>query len=252
VSKHTTITPRSWKRKSWTHAQLRRLGELRRAERSDPTTTWIGYANRCADGSSAYRHDATPPHAGWIERTNGPIAQCEPGTLHATRAPIRWPGCRVWIVALVGPREDWPDEHKSGAMRREWIGEVLREDADRAGDVPLSARLRADNLSGAYLGGANLCGADLGSANLGSAYLSSADLRGAYLCGADLCGANLRGADLSSADLRGADLRGADLRGADLCGADLCGAYLCGAGRYQADPEIPGWIVIDSLLRRTA
>jgi hypothetical protein len=209
MSRHTTITPRQHEHGGWTRTQFERLGELRRAERLDPTTTWIGYANRCADGSSAYRHDATPPHAGWIERTAGPIAQCEPGTLHATRATIRWPGCRVWIVALTGPREDWPNEHKSGAMTREWIGEVLREDADRAGDVRLSARLRADNLSGASL------------------------------LGASLLGANLSGANLSRADLSGANLRGANLRGADLS---------C-AFRYQTDPKIQGWIVVNSLLR---
>ncbi len=38
MSQYRVITPRSW-----THEQLQRLGELCRAERRDPTATWLGY-----------------------------------------------------------------------------------------------------------------------------------------------------------------------------------------------------------------
>ena len=77
----------------------------------------------------------------------------------------------------------------------------------------------------------------------------------ANLRGADLYGADLRGADLCCADLRGADLRGAylccaDLRGADLRGANLYAADLRGAWRFEDDPGITGWRLVNGRLTR--
>ena len=86
------------------------------------------------------------------------------------------------------------------------------------------------------------------------AHLQGADLRGAHLEGAKLQRANLRAARLAMARLGGANLDGADLRDANLSRADLAGASLWeanldGAKRFEDDPPVPGWILVDSRLR---
>lgn len=140
-----------------------------------------------------------------------PAAICESGW-HTTDDPIRWLGCRVWLVegsGLGGQRDD----------KRVW--ERIRPLAEVDPHRCLSGRLAAR--MGRYVRGANLRRANLRWANL----------RWADLSGADLSRANLRGADLRGADLRGANLRGANLRGAD---------------RAATDPPIPGWVVVGGQL----
>jgi len=111
------------------------------------------------------------------------------------------------------------DDDKCGSLSREFIGEILPEEAIFCQSV--AARLGAVR---------NLSGADLTGANLSRAYLS----------GANLSWADLSGADLSGADLSEAKLSGAYLYGADLTGANLSGAYLSGAYRGPS-PAINGW-----------
>jgi len=91
---------------------------------------------------------------------------------------------------------------------------------------------------------------DLSGADLRGAYLRGANLRGANLSGASLWGADLSGAYLGRANLSGAYLREADLRGANLTEADLSGAYLRGAKRHEKDEKIPGWKVVNGILRK--
>ena len=231
----------------WTDAQRERLCALM----TDPNA-WIGYW--CTDPHGQPARYGTPlPRAaapGVIHEAPGPLLpKCGAGQLHATRQAHRWPGVRVWIVALLGARRG--DDEKSWALRREVVGEVLPAEAilDAGVALRLSAwRLGANlegaylaraNLEGAYLARANLEGADLRGANLARANLEGADLRGAYLAGADLRGANLARANLADADLRGAYLAGAKLAGANLEGAYLAGAYLAGANLEGAD--LGGW-----------
>ena len=215
ASHHTTITPRSWP-----HEQLRRLGELRRAERRDPTSTWLAYW--CSDhhGRPANHTCETDPREwtarpGLMQEVPGPLKPCSAHALHATREPHRWQGCRVWIVALLGERRN---DDKGAALRREIVGEVLPEDCHGAPQVGVR--------------------------------IGRKDLSGASLDGASLVGARLVGASLDGARLDGASLVGARLDGARLVGARLDGASLVGAYRLPTDPAIPGWIVVDGLLRR--
>lgn len=213
----------------WTDAQRMRLRALMDDERHNPSTTWIGYWcsdawGRPANGGVAVHADgiaataarvrargtqgAPPPdppqsmraEPGAVQRIDGPLEICTPRALHATRQPHRWKGARVWMVALLGPRQDHDD--KSAALAREIIGEILPHEA--IADPSLATRLLAfDLLRAADLVGANLRGANLDGANLDGANLGGANLDGAYLRGANLYGANLRGANLVGANLGG-------------------------------------------------
>ena len=134
------------------------------------------------------------------------------------------------------------------------------EGAYLAGASLTGANLEGAHLEGAYLEGANLAGADLAGANLTDADLAGANLTGASLTGACLTGAHLEGAYLAGANLAGADLTGAHLAGAylaganlaraDLTGASLTRARLTGAARCSPDPIIPGWDLVDGVLRK--
>lgn len=66
----------------------------------------------------------------------------------------------------------------------------------------------------------------------------------------DLYGANLSGANLSGANLYGADLRWAILSWANLSRANLRWADLSGASRFEDDPAIPDWTVVNGRLER--
>ena len=144
---------------------------------------------------------------------------------HTTADPLRWRGCRVWLVEGAGLVES--DGDKLCWRRIRPLGEV---DPQTSGQfdpqiwLRCSPILRGADLSGADLSGANLRNTDLFGANLRDADLFGANLRGAdlrcaYLCNTDLCGADLRGANLHDADLCGANLRNTNLFGADLRGA---------------------------------
>ncbi len=129
-------------------------------------------------------HDGWQARVGLVQEIPGPLEICGAGALHATLSPHKWKGTRVWVVALHG--EVKRQEDKFGALRREFLGEILPEE----GWVSASVAVRV---------GADLRGANLEGANLRDAYLRSADLRSA-----DLRGAYLRDAYLRSADLMGA------------------------------------------------
>lgn len=168
----------------WTDTQRARLCALM----TDPNA-WIGYWCSDTRGQPA-RYGTTLPLVaapGVIHEAPGPLRDaCGAGQLHATRQAHRWPGVRVWIVALLGARRG--NDEKSWALRREVVGEVLPAEAIL--DAGVALRLSAWRL------GANLEGADL---------------RGASLRGADLRGTDLTEADLTYADLEGADLTRAAL-----------------------------------------
>ena len=55
---------------------------------------------------------------------------------------------------------------------------------------------------------------------------------------------------IGGANLYGANLGGANLRGANMRGANLYGANLGGAWRYENDPGITGWRLVNGRLRR--
>ena len=203
----------------WTDAQRERLCALM----TDPNA-WIGYW--CSDTHGQPARYGTPllsaAAPGAIHESPGPLLpECGAGQLHATRQAHRWPGVRVWIVALLGARRG--DDEKSWALRREVVGEVLPAEAIL--DAGVALRLSAWRL-GANLEGANLARANLEGANLARANLADADLRGANLARADLRGANLARADLEGANLEGAYLEGANLEGAYL------GGWACGPDGY--------------------
>src|SRR5262245_13411102 len=149
-----------------------RLAELIEAEKADPDNVWVGYWCANAQGRSAYGHGGTlTAEPGAVQTVAGPLRICCEGGLHATREPHRWPGFRVFVVALLGPR--LKGENKCAASRREIVGEVFPEECI---DPSLGVRLGVKRLPGANLGGANLSGADLRNADLSGADLRNADL----------------------------------------------------------------------------
>ena len=173
---------------------------------------------------------------GPVDETN--TGACPGGVGDGICAARSWAGVHVrgyrWDrVMLVGwsPADVLGDETDNVRLRRAWVGGML-------------------TIGSAAHVGANLYGADLSGADLCGANLYGADLSGAYLCGADLSGADLSGAYLRGAYLSGAYLCGAYLYGADLCGANLSGADLSGAWRFETDPEVPGWKLVEGRLRR--
>ncbi len=89
------------------------------------------------------------------------------------------------MVALLGEVQE--QNNKAGSLKREFIGEILPEEA--IFDAGLAVRLGVKSLPGADLSGANLTRADLTRA-----YLSGADLTGADLTRVNLYGAYLYGA----------------------------------------------------------
>jgi hypothetical protein len=215
--------------KSWNKEQIARLEQLSEA--------WIGYWCSNADGQPAQYGTplSEPASVGVVHREDGPLREdCGAGQLHATREPWKWPGSRVWIVALIG--ETHGDNTKSWGLVREIIGEVMIGDASPEVEIRIGQKiLTGAGLKDANLRGANLTGADLRGANLSGAGLSGADLSGANLYLADLRFAGLSRADLIGTDLTGSDLSGADLSRAKLTGTDLTGANLSGANLSRAD-----------------
>jgi len=60
--------------------------------------------------------------AGMIQEIPGPLQICTRNALHATLAPKKWKGERMWVVALFGEIQHQDD--KCAALKREIIGEV--------------------------------------------------------------------------------------------------------------------------------
>jgi len=183
------------------------------------------------------RPEDTPGYPGLVQDLGpGYPVPFSDSALHGTRAPHRWPGCRVWICAFGQDVVERGTEVVS--RRRTWIGNVAPSEAL---DSRIGVRLGRLDLAGANLQGAVLPRTDLTHADLADADLRRSelrcsrlvcarlrrtDLRDAKLDGADLSGALVDRALLNGADLRRARLSGADLRHARLSGADLAGASL--------------------------
>ena len=137
---------------------------------------------RSCNGGKQIRLD--PPTAdgpgAWAAPVDGEIRICSRG-YHATTDPIRWAGCRVWLVEVA---------RVLGRVKDKIVCRTLRVWAEVDPEACVDVRiwvacqrpnLRWADLSGAYLGwadlrGANLRGADLGLADLSGSYLGSWDL----------------------------------------------------------------------------
>jgi hypothetical protein len=74
------------------------------------------------DGRPCNGGSGTVARVGLVEEIPGPLQLCGPGALHATLAPHRWKGQRMWVVALHG--EVIEQEGKMGALRREFVAEL--------------------------------------------------------------------------------------------------------------------------------
>jgi uncharacterized protein YjbI with pentapeptide repeats len=226
----------------WTKRQVQSLNKAIR-EGATIAFTLTGPDGEPCNGGTSLQEDHARP--GLVQKSKGPLKLCKSGVFHATLEPHRWRGSRVWIVALYGEVQRDGD-FKLGALKREFIGEVLAHEAidprigiklgrkDLAGaDLSKASLDGADfsgaNLSEASLYKASLYGAELNGANFSRAYLCEASLIGAYLCKTNLSEANLSRASLCRASLNKVDLSGAKLHGASLYKADLSGANLSGA-----------------------
>jgi hypothetical protein len=166
---------------------------------------------------------------GMIERIDGPLLLSSKA-LHATFAPHKWNGCKVWVVGLMGKVQRKDDE--VGSLHREFVGLVYPEHCI---DPSVGVRIGKKDLQSAYLQFADLQSTNLHLANLYSANLQVADLRFADLQSANLRFANLQFANLYSADLQFANLYSADLWSANLQSANLYSANLYSAGLQSTD-----------------
>ena len=158
----------------WTKNQENRLCEL--LELQEKGECWIGYwcSDQYGRPCNGGKRKDTQAVAGQIQEENGDglIMLCQDGTLHATRFPHMWKGCRVWMVALFFPFNVYVE--KTGSRKREIIGEILPEETISA-SVGIRIGIK-----------------DLPDADLWGAYLGGANLQGANLWGVDLVGANLK------------------------------------------------------------
>jgi uncharacterized protein YjbI with pentapeptide repeats len=213
----------------WTKRQVQSLNKAIREGATIAFTLTGPDGEPCNGGVSPQEEYAKP---GLVQESKGPFEFCYPGVFHATLEPHRWEGSRVWIVALYGKVQKEGNAYKLGALKREFIGEVL---AHEALDPRVGVRLGRKDLAGADLSYANLYKVNLSEASLYRAGLYGANLHGARLSGAGLSEANLSGADLTGADLSGTNLRGAYLNGANLSCADLTGADFRGANLNKAN-----------------
>ena len=103
----------------WNDWQKRRLAELQAAGAK------IAFWRSDKDGRACQGGRNDPVKPGTVEKVNGPLRICTTNALHGTLLPPKWPGARLWVVALIG--EIVGDEEKYGALEREVIGEVVPE-----------------------------------------------------------------------------------------------------------------------------
>ena len=95
-----------------------RAAELRQAGAT------IGFWRSGADGrASNGGHHAKSVEVGTIEEIRGPLKICTKNALHATNAPWKCEGERLWIVALFPPVQEQDDKY--GSLRREIIQEIV-------------------------------------------------------------------------------------------------------------------------------
>jgi hypothetical protein len=207
----------------WTKRQVQSLNKAIREGATIAFTLTGPDGEPCNGGTSLPEGYARP---GLVQKYECPLGLCQPGVFHATLEPHKWNGSRVWIVALYGKVECEANTYKLGALKREFIGEVL---AHEAMDPRIGIKLGRKDLAGADLRYANLY-----KVNLSEASLYMADFSGAYLYMANLSEASLNKASLYRADLGGANLSGADLGDARLSWANLNGANL---GNWERGPD---------------
>ena len=141
---------------SWSQEQQDRLCLLM-AEGKAIIAYW------CSDqhGRPANGGSGTIARVGLIEEIPGPLAICTKKALHGTHLPHKWMGCRVWMIALHG--EVQTDGDKFGSLKREFLGEILPEEAL---NPSVGVRLGRKDLSGANLSWSDLSGSNLSEANL--------------------------------------------------------------------------------------
>jgi hypothetical protein len=222
----------------WTKRQVRSLNKAIREGATIAFTLTGPEGEPCNGGESSQDQYARP---GLTQESKGPFKLCYPGVFHATLEPHRWEGSRVWIVALYGKVECEANTYKLGALKREFIGEVLAHEAmDPRIGIKLGRKdLAGSDLSGASLYEADLCGADLSGAKLHGAYFYRVNLSEANLRGANLSYETLYETDLSKANLEGTNLRWANFNKASLSEANLYKANLNGAnlGDWERGPD---------------
>jgi len=105
----------------WAQPRINRLAELERL--GAKIAFWRSDERGCA--CQGGKNDPVKP--GTIEKVKGPLKICSENALHGTLIPPRWPGVRLWVVALIG--EIVGDEDKYGALEREIIAEVMNDEA---------------------------------------------------------------------------------------------------------------------------
>jgi hypothetical protein len=82
----------------------------------------VAYWSSDAEGRPCHGGSGTVARVGLVEEIAGPLEICTRRALHATHEPTKWPGKRLWIVALWG--EVQRHEDKLGALKREFLAEV--------------------------------------------------------------------------------------------------------------------------------
>ena len=90
-----------------------------------PDNTTLAFWRSNKDGTPSNGGRSLPVKEGDIQKENGPLVLCSPGTLHATLKPERWSGDRIWLVALVGKVVG--DHEKYGCLERHIIKDVTEE-----------------------------------------------------------------------------------------------------------------------------
>jgi hypothetical protein len=94
-----------------------------RSERLREQGAVLAFWRSAKDGTPSNGGDGPARVIGMIEEKPGPLRPCQPGALHATMAPHKWKGERLWIVALYPPLEK-VDDDKYAALKREILAEV--------------------------------------------------------------------------------------------------------------------------------
>src|SRR6266581_7630444 len=103
----------------WTDSQVARLEHLR------SLGAFICFWRSDKDGRACHGGTNQPVNVGMIEKAQGPLAICTENALHGTAIPPKFPGARLWVVALVGELQSQGNGEKYAALEREIIGEVL-------------------------------------------------------------------------------------------------------------------------------
>jgi hypothetical protein len=102
----------------WSDAQRARMAELEKLGAK------ICFWRSKQDATGIHGGKIEPAAVGLVQTVKGPLELCTNRALHATLIPPKWPGDRLWVVALIG--EVVGDDEKYGALTREIIGEVTQ------------------------------------------------------------------------------------------------------------------------------